>query len=140
QRAVHAAASTLMAGEGNAVVPQHRRARTQPRESPTRLTSVSAARRTPVVKYAAASFPATSREEDGGGGNRTRVRGSPEASVYKLRPPFGFARRPVCDRPTDGLALLRCRASGEWLSFGAEPACYAGSGSRALPGRHAASS
>src|SRR5581483_3092506 len=50
QRAVHAAASTLMAGEGNAVVPQHRRARTQPRESATRLTSVSAARRTPVVK------------------------------------------------------------------------------------------
>jgi len=43
-------------------------------------------------------------------------------SIYKLRPPFGFARRPVCDRPTDGLALLRCRAAGEWLSLGAEPA------------------
>ena len=58
----------------------------------------------------------------GGGGNRTRVRGRTGASIYKLRPPFAFARRPVCDRPTVGLALLRCRASGEWLSFGAEPA------------------
>ena len=24
-------------------------------------------------------------------------------------------------RPTDGLALLKCRAAGEWLSLGAEP-------------------
>ena len=59
---------------------------------------------------------------DGGGGNRTRVRGRTGVNVYKLRSPLRFARRPVSDRPTDGLALLKCRAAGEWLSFGAEPA------------------
>jgi len=60
--------------------------------------------------------------ENGGGGNRTRVRGRTGESVYKLRPPLNFARRPVGDRPTDELALLKCRASDEWLFFGAEPA------------------
>jgi hypothetical protein len=35
---------------------------------------------------------------------------------------LNFARRPVGDRPTDELALLKCRASDEWLFFGAEPA------------------
>jgi len=59
----------------------------------------------------------------GGGGNRTRVRGRTGVSVYKHRPHLKFARRPVCDRPTAGLALLKCRAAGEWLSVGAEPAC-----------------
>ena len=43
-------------------------------------------------------------------------------SVYKLRSPFAFARWPVGDLPTTELALLKCRASDEWLSFGAEPA------------------
>ncbi len=43
-------------------------------------------------------------------------------SVYKPRSPLRFARRPVGDRPTDELALLTCRASDEWLFFGAEPA------------------
>jgi hypothetical protein len=43
-------------------------------------------------------------------------------SVYKHRSPFRFARRPVGDRPTVELALLKCRAAGEWLSVGAEPA------------------
>jgi hypothetical protein len=57
----------------------------------------------------------------GGGGNRTRVRGRTGESVYKLRLPLEFARRPVCSRPTAGLAILRCRTSGDWLSFGAEP-------------------
>src|SRR4051812_41775874 len=61
--------------------------------------------------------------ENGGGGNRTRVRGRTGMSIYKHRPPLRFARRPVGDRPTDELALLRCRAPGEWLSVGAEPAC-----------------
>jgi integrase-like protein len=42
-------------------------------------------------------------------------------SVYKLRPPLEFARRPVGSRPTAGLAILWCRASGDWLSLGAEP-------------------
>ena len=42
-------------------------------------------------------------------------------SVYKRRLPFRFARRPVCSRPTAGLAILWCRASGDWLSLGAEP-------------------
>ncbi len=40
-------------------------------------------------------------------------------SVYKLRLPLKFARRPVSSRPTVGLAILRCRASDDWLSFGA---------------------
>ena len=34
-------------------------------------------------------------------------------SVYKLRLPFGFARRPVDSRPTAGLVILWCRASGD---------------------------
>ncbi len=59
--------------------------------------------------------------ESGGGGNRTRVRGRTGQSVYKLRLPFRFARRPVDSRPTAGLAILRCRAAGDWLSLGAEP-------------------
>jgi hypothetical protein len=42
-------------------------------------------------------------------------------SVYKLRLPLNFARRPVGSRPTAGLAILWCRASGDWLSLGAEP-------------------
>jgi integrase-like protein len=57
----------------------------------------------------------------GGGGNRTRVRDRTGQSVYKLRLPFAFTRRPVDSRPTAGLAILRCRTSGDWLSFGAEP-------------------
>ena len=57
----------------------------------------------------------------GGGGNRTRVRGRPAQNVYKLRLPLSFARRPVGSRPTAGLAILWCRASGDWLSLGAEP-------------------
>ena len=40
-------------------------------------------------------------------------------SVYKLRLPLNFARRPVGSRPTAGLAILWCRASGDWLSLGA---------------------
>jgi hypothetical protein len=58
----------------------------------------------------------------GGGGNRTRVRGRTGVSVYKHRPPFDFARRPVGDRPTVELALLKSRAADEWLFFGAKPA------------------
>jgi hypothetical protein len=42
----------------------------------------------------------------GGGGNRTRVRNRPVQSVYKLRLPLSFARRPVGSRPTAGLAIL----------------------------------
>ena len=60
-------------------------------------------------------------QADGGGGNRTRVRGRTGQSVYKLRLPLSFARRPVGSRPTAGLAILSCRASGDWLSLGAEP-------------------
>ena len=62
--------------------------------------------------------------KNGGGGNRTRVRGRTGQSVYKLRQPFAFARRPVGCRPTDGLAILRCRALGDWLSLGAEPVSW----------------
>jgi hypothetical protein len=42
----------------------------------------------------------------GGGGNRTRVRNRTGQSLYKLRLPLSFARRPVGNRPTGGLALL----------------------------------
>jgi len=42
-------------------------------------------------------------------------------SVYKRRRHLDLARRPECHRPTDGPAILRCRASGDWLSFGTEP-------------------
>ena len=62
------------------------------------------------------------RADSGGGGNRTRVRGRTGMSVYKHRSPFRFALRPVGDLPTAELALLKCRASDEWLFFGAEPA------------------
>ena len=57
----------------------------------------------------------------GGGGNRTRVRGRTGQGVYERSLRFAFARRPVRRRPTVGLAILKCRASGDWLSFGAEP-------------------
>ena len=60
-------------------------------------------------------------QADGGGGNRTRVRGRSVQNVYKLRLPLNFARRPVGSRPTAGLAILWCRTSGDWLSLGAEP-------------------
>jgi len=55
-------------------------------------------------------------------------------SVYKHRPSLHFARRPVDGRPTDELALLKCRASGEWLSFGAEPAGWCRPRDAGLPG------
>src|SRR6476661_6528288 len=71
------------------------------------------------VKRAARALPGL--RSDGGGGNRTRVRGRTGQSVYKLRLPLRFARRPVGSRPTSGLAILWCRASGDWLSLGAEP-------------------
>jgi len=57
----------------------------------------------------------------GGGGNRTRVRGRTGQSIYKRSLGFDFARRPVPRRPTDGLAILKRRAAGDWLSLGAEP-------------------
>ncbi len=60
-------------------------------------------------------------EKNGGGGNRTRVREPLRKSLYKLRLPLNFARRPVDSRPTAGLAILWCRTSGDWLSVGAEP-------------------
>ncbi len=44
--------------------------------------------------------------DDGGGGNRTRVRGRTGQSVYKRRLPLDFARRPVGSRPTAGLVIL----------------------------------
>jgi hypothetical protein len=53
------------------------------------------------------------RGEDGGGGNRTRVRGRTGQSVYKRRLPLEFARRPVGSRPTAGLVILWCRTSGD---------------------------
>ena len=72
-------------------------------------------------KSSCSAQPSGLRSESGGGGNRTRVRGRTGQSVYKLRLPFAFARRPVDSRPTAGLAILWSRTSGDWLSFGAEP-------------------
>ena len=45
-------------------------------------------------------------------------------NVYERSPRFGFARRSVCGRPTDGLAILKSRALGDWLSRRAEPDCW----------------
>jgi hypothetical protein len=61
--------------------------------------------------------------DDGGGGNRTRVRGRTGESVYKRSLGFRFARRPAPRRPTDGLAILWCPASGDWHSLGGKPVC-----------------
>src|SRR5581483_7895391 len=55
-------------------------------------------------------------------------------SIYKLRLPFDFARRPECNRPTVALAILQCRASGDWLSLCAEPVSWRRSGPRAQLG------
>jgi hypothetical protein len=55
-------------------------------------------------------------------------------SIYKLRLPFDFARRPECSRPTVALAILQCRALGDWLSLGAEPVSWRRSGPRAQLG------
>ena len=62
-----------------------------------------------------------SKKKSGGGGNRTRVRGRTGQSIYKRSLGFDFARRPVPRRPTDGLAILKRRTAGDWLSLGAEP-------------------
>jgi hypothetical protein len=58
---------------------------------------------------------------DGGGGNRTRVRGRAGSSIYKLVLRFRFARRSARRRPADGLAVLRSPASGDRRSLGGEP-------------------
>ena len=81
----------------------------------------NAAAASPEPNDAGGDASAELEASSGGGGNRTRVRGRTGQSVYKLRLPFRFARRPVGSRPTDGLALLKRRAAGEWLSLGAEP-------------------
>ena len=101
------------------LLPSHSRA---PANRPLFVRSRSQPCASVCAGRAAHSRPFALPASSGGGGNRTRVRGRTGASIYKLRSPFRFTRRPVCDRPTAGLALLRCRASGEWLSFGAEPA------------------
>jgi hypothetical protein len=64
--------------------------------------------------------------DNGGGGNRTRVRGRTGKSLYKLVLRLDFARRPVRRRPTDGLAILWSPAPGDWLSLGGEPVVGAG--------------
>jgi hypothetical protein len=70
----------------------------------------------------------------GGGGSRTRVRSRTEPNVYKLSPPFRFARRPEDRRPTAGLAILKSRASDDWLFFGASPLVDTAAGPRAQLG------
>ena len=70
----------------------------------------------------------------GGGGSRTRVRSRTEPNVYKLSPPFNFARRPEDRRPTVGLAILKSRASDDWLFFGASPLVDIAAGPRAQLG------
>ena len=54
-------------------------------------------------------------------------------SVYKHRRHLDLARRLECHRPTGEPAILECRASDDWLFFGAEPVSWRPTGSRALP-------
>src|ERR687898_572215 len=49
----------------------------------------------------------------GGGGNRTPVRGRTDKASTSLGCPLGSPRRPVDSRPTAGLVILWCRASGD---------------------------
>jgi hypothetical protein len=97
--------------------PQGRRCRLCRR----RLTSARRKKKKSLEVVMAPRQRSRTSSDDGGGGNRTRVRGRPVQSVYKLRLPLRFARRPVGSRPTAGLAILWCRTSGDWLSLGAEP-------------------
>jgi uncharacterized protein YndB with AHSA1/START domain len=62
------------------------------------------------------------RAHVGGGGNRTLVRGRTGQSIYRLSSRLEF--RPdsrLVSSTTVGLAILWGRASGDWLSLGAEP-------------------
>src|SRR5881397_2199530 len=61
------------------------------------------------------------RGKDGGGGNRTRVRGRTGRASTSLGCPLISPGRPECSRPTAGPAILWSHASGDWLSFGASP-------------------
>src|SRR3954447_14446269 len=65
--------------------------------------------------------PMSWKPSDGGGGNRTRVRGRTGQSVYKLRLPLRFARRPVGSRPTSGLAILRGHTAGDGIPLVSSP-------------------
>src|SRR5213082_3189762 len=61
------------------------------------------------------------RRENGGGGNRTRVRGRTGRASTSLGCPLLSPGRPGCSRPTAGPAILWSRASDDWLFFGASP-------------------
>ena len=80
-----------------------------------------ATRRSPPSRSTCVRSVDRERFQHGGGGNRTRVRGRTEQSVYERSSRFDLTRRPVRERPTDGPAILKCRASGDWLSLGASP-------------------
>src|SRR5260221_8971825 len=58
---------------------------------------------------------------NGGGGNRTRVRGRTDRTSTSLGCPLISPGRPECSRPTAGPAILLSHASGDWHSFGASP-------------------
>jgi len=92
-------------------------AATQPTGSPSSAPSGTSVGMPRIVRLTGA----TSSANSGGGGNRTRVRGRTGESVYKRSLRFRFARRPARRRPTDGLAILRSPAPGDWLSLGSEP-------------------
>ena len=68
--------------------------------------------------------PARWKPLSGGGGNRTRVRRRTGQNVYKRSPRFNFDTAAGGGRPTADLAILRCRALGDWLSLRAEPVIW----------------
>src|SRR5260221_6271965 len=71
---------------------------------------------------------------NGGGGNRTHVRGRTDRTSTSLGCPLISPGRPGCNRPTAGPAILFSRASGDWLSFGASPFVVAAPRATGKPG------
>ena len=86
---------------------------------PSRLTRHRPRERTERSRHGPRSGPDFDRRWRRGESNpRPRPH---RQSVYKLRLPFRFARRPVDNRPTAGLVILWCRASGDDVPLAPSP-------------------